>query len=346
MDLLPAIVWVSAIELGVATVIVATLLLATATQARQARLLIGPIDQARRALAMHLAGVEGRDEAVDRLAALPVGACFQLLQRASEGVALNQTLSIKSLAVDSGLYATAEKWSQSRWPWLRIRGARVLAAVDPSTDAIERAATDPSTSVAGIALELTRGQKGSGLIRTALNQLAEPSGGRWLGAQETLRQAAPIDELIAFIESHDGRPAARALAVAAAIADPRLLAASMRLVADPDPGTRRAVASVASTIGGELAASLLSKMAKDEDPSVRVAAVEALGGLGLKNHAPELGERLFDSSNSVRVATVRALLNIGVPGLRALRSAATMPGPAAELAAEAIRWTSLTEQSE
>lgn len=214
----------------------------------------------------------------------------------------------------------------SRFWWRRLEAARALGIVGTEKDrdavlqllrdehpAVQIAAATALPRVADEALfgtvmdelfampKVTRTYL-TGILRQRANTAAAPL------AQRIRSGASPMD-LAAWI------------GLAAALDDPRALAASLPHATHPQAFVRRTVARALGRYAGPEAARALADLTTDPDASVRVAAARSLGEHGAPGAVPLLAPMVADPVWQVRLHAALALAQLGERGRAALRAA-------------------------
>jgi hypothetical protein len=267
------------------------------------------------------------DAVVAEVAALPRALQIRLVSELARQVDGAQRRRLAGLADALGLVALAEGWCRRRRWWLRLRGARLLSALDTGNGAVVLALfADPRAEVRAQAAEWAAQQPGDGPIGHLLELLDDPRPVcRFAVKDALLRHGFAAEEPIArYLARSEPRPH-EALEVAAGIAGPRFLPAGMRYAGAEDPAVRARAAVLLGGIGGAEAVARLTALLGDDEADVRAAAATALGRLAHWPAAGALSERLADPAWAVRRAAGLALRDIGAPGLLLLRRSLTMP---------------------
>jgi hypothetical protein len=219
-----------------------------------------------------------------------------------------------------GLVALAEGWCRRRRWWWRLRGVRLLSALDAGSPAVLDLFADPRAEVRAQAAEWAAQQPGDAALGRLVELLDDPRlVCRFAVKDALLRRGKAAEEAMALhLAQPDARPL-EALEVAAGLAGPGFLPAGLTHSRSPDAAVRARSAVLLGAIGGAHAVERLTALLGDGDASVRAAAATALGRLGHWPSAGSLSERLGDPAWAVRRAAALALRELGAPGLLLLR---------------------------
>ncbi len=164
-------------------------------------------------------------------------------------------------------------------------------------------------------------------LRRLFSMLADRDGYSRFAAQDALLSAGraivePLAEYLANVSVEAGNEAVvPCLEIAAAVADPRLLAPAFRWCGEAIVEARAAAARLVGTIGGEEAARKLQDLLEDPEGSVVARAAESLGRLRFWPAAGQLAGLLRSRQWEVRRAAALALRQLGSPGQILLRQA-------------------------
>ena len=230
-----------------------------------------------------------------------------------------------SLASETGLEARARRWCASRLWWRRMHGARLLGLLGGGEAVVPALFGDRRAEVRAQAAEWASGNPSEPVIGRLLEMLADPSNVcRFTVKDSLLRIGRPaVEPLADHLSTRSGAGAEGGLAVAVALADPRLMGGGLRLVGDPHPPTRALAAALVGSLGGAEAAQALVALLRDPEPRVRAAAAKGVATIGHWPAAPALVELLRDPAWAVRRQAALALRALGAPGLLLLRRALT-----------------------
>lgn len=130
---------------------------------------------------------------------------------------------------------------------------------------------------------------------------------------------AAVEPLARRLGRLDGLALREAMAVAAGLADARLLAPVLPLCGHPDADVRALAASIVGAIGREGATRRLEALLDDPEPAPRAASARALGHLGHWPAATRMALLLRDPAWDVRSAAAVALRGLGAAGTLLLR---------------------------
>lgn len=221
-----------------------------------------------------------------------------------------------------------QRWTRNRRWWRRLRGVRTLTLLRSDQPDLTALLTDRNADVRAEVAAWIATHPTPERVDRLVTLLDDPDAGcRWAAQDALLRcgrlAVAPLAEHLA---SGPARPA-EALEVAAGLADPLLLQATLEGCADERVEVRREAVGSATAIGGERAAEVLRGLLVDPDARVRARAA---AGLGLLEHWPaqaDLAAALHDTSWEVRRAAAGALDALGPVGRIRLRRATQDPDP-------------------
>jgi HEAT repeat protein len=275
-----------------------------------------PLARARTALAQTADRLEPAEEDLRALRRLPADRRVDLFAELAQSVAGAPRSALAETAAELGVIARAERWCGSRWWRRRLRGARLLTTLGRGEEAVPPLLADPRPEVRAQAAEWAAGHGSPETVRRLTVMLGDPMGLARFTVMDSLIRlgAAAVEPLRATIETAEGRAAAAALRVGAAIGDPRLAAAARERLDDPEPAVRAWAVRLAGAVGGdENAAAVVDRLA-DPAQEVRAAAAIALGRVGHWPAAPALAERLSDPSWEVRRNAALALRVLGPAG--------------------------------
>lgn len=280
-----------------------------------------------------LVGDGQTDDPAPALAALPSRlhpAAFTDL-----ALSLNGTVStrIGRMAQEGGMVAAATSLCHSRRWWRRLRGVRMLALVGAGTHIVPPLLADHDPRVRAAAAEWVADRRDGALADRLVRMLGDPAPRcRFAATAGLLRlgraSVAPLLEILTAPAAHPERlpldaviPLDAVLDVAAAVAEPSLLAPGLVHCRDGDPRVRSRAATLVAAIGGADATFTLDGLLADPDAGVRAAAARGLGTLGHWPAAPALAVALTDPAFDVRREAALALRRMGPPGHLYLRRA-------------------------
>jgi hypothetical protein len=267
--------------------------------------------------------VERPDEElpVELLDGLPVAAQLRVLGDAGRGITGAQRDRLHELARRAGILDRARRLCGSRRWKRRLRGARIYTLLGGGEEDMPRLLVDRRADVRAEAAGWAAEHPEPGIVARLLELLGDEATLCRFTVKDSLLRIGPaaVEPLAAYLEAASGARAAAGLEVAAALRDPRLLDAALRLFGDEDPLARRRAAELLGALGGERAAATLTAGLLDPVAGVRAAAAR---GLGQGHHwmaAGELAAALRDSNWEVRRAAGTALRGLGAPGELLLR---------------------------
>lgn len=229
--------------------------------------------------------------------------------------------SVTETAREIGLLLEAERRCQSRRWWIRLRGIREFSLFGDGEDTVPARLDDSKSYVRAAAIEWSAGHASESIIKSVMSMLADPDLRCRYVAENALirmgdRVAAPLD---AYLSDAPAASRAAALRVAARVADPRFLGASLEFSTDLDPKVRARSATLLAAITGPIAEQALVRLLDDESEEVRVAAVRGLGRFQSWKFAPDIARLLRDSAWDVRSSAALALRQSGPGGRLYLR---------------------------
>lgn len=243
------------------------------------------------------------------------------------------------LGLAMGVIALAERHCRSSFWWRRLRGARVLTALDYDSTAMRPLLRDASPGVRAQALVWAAGRVDEEVIEELVRHLVDPERlCRFTVQDSLLRLGRPAASALArFLSAGPSTGLAEGLAVARGLAQPELLAPALTLTAHRDEQVRARAVGVLAVLGGEEAVRTLTDRLADVSPVVRAAAARATGELGYWQAAPSIARLLRDSSWPVRREAALSLRRLGGAGILSLRRALTDENPfAADMARQVL----------
>lgn len=260
-------------------------------------------------------------EDVEALRALPMHMRIGLLLELSRSVSGTLGAGLRDLARELGVVRKAERLTRSPFWWSRLRGARLLTALDGRETVMLPLFSDRAPSVRAQAAEWAADHPSPEVVGALLELLGDPAVLCRFTVQDSLLRLgmAASRPLADFLAVRTGPAAASALEVAAAIAQPLFLESALALCRDAHPPTRARAVFLLGAVGGLEGAQTATALLDDPDPEVRAAAAQALGRLGHWPSAPAVARLLRDPAWEARRAAGLALRELGSPGLLLLR---------------------------
>lgn len=321
------LVRVALLEAGLALAVVALVTGHAATASWRTRHLEPRLRAARATVDAKLDDDEGA--AVDAVLSLPVAWQIRLLADLARALGGDRLGRLSAVARRAGLVARAERWCRRPWWGRRLRGARLLTALDAGERTMPALLGDRRPQVRAQAAEWAGARRGPELIAPLIGMLDDPETVcRFAVKDALLRIGAPVvPELTRHLSTSPEGRLHDALDVATGVADPGLLEAALRHGRSPDPDIRAKSARLLTAIGGRRAVERLTELLEDEAATVRAAAAAGVGRLGHWHAASALHARLADRSWDVRLSAATALRSLGAPGQLLLRRALAHPDP-------------------
>ena len=313
-----------ALVLAAALVVQLALLLAHAAWSGARRRRLAPLlTAARAAVAQTVDGRSDPNAAAQALLDLPMRCRIKVLADLAPTLRGIQRERLELLARDTGVLATAERWTHSRPWWRRLHAARVYSLLGNADAPVNPLLDDRAWEVRAEAAGWAGDYRAQPLIERLIEMLDDPEPLPRFAAKDALRRigkpaAGPLTRLL---EGAEHGEAAAALDVAVVVVDPGMLDAALRLRNDELPEVRVRAAVLLGALGGEAAVDALTAMLADAHPAPRAAAAHALGKLGHWPAAGALADRLRDSDWEVRRTAALALRGLDAPGLLLLRRA-------------------------
>ena len=292
----------------------------------------------RAAMARLLSGLAGDDDPL-LLAALPWSTRVALVLEFGPALAGRERSRLASVGDAIGVVGRAEALCRSPLWWRRLRGARLMTALDHDCHAMRALLRDPSPAVRAQALVWAAGREDQDVIEELVGHLVDPAHlCRFTVQDSLLRLGRPAASALARFLATPGSPGLEdGLAVARGLAQPELLAPVVVLAAHPSPEVRARAIAVLGVLGGEEAARMLGERLTDSSPLVRAAAARATGELGHWQASSELARLLGDTSWPVRRESALALRRLGGAGQLSLRRALRAENPfAADMARQVL----------
>lgn len=259
----------------------------------------------------------------EALARVPVRLQVALVAQLVGPLGATERRRVAAAAEVAGLVGRAEGWCASRHWWRRLHGVRLLALLGCGAGVVPGLLGDPNTDVRAEAAAWAAGSHEPEVIERLLDLLEDTESlCRFTVKDSLLRLGVPVVEpLSRRLPTLEGRALREALTVAAALADPRLLAAALPFTESPDPLVRALAIDVIGGLGGEAGTLRLLEHLSDGEPGPRAAAARGLGHLGHWPAATRLTPLLRDPAWDVRRAAAVALRGLGASGTLALRGA-------------------------
>jgi len=263
----------------------------------------------------------GGDVPVALLEGLPDAERLQVLGDARAGVTGTQRVALSDLARRAGVLDRAARLCRSRRWKRRLRGVRIHTLLGGGEEAVPCLFEDRSADVRAEAAAWAAEHPDRQTIARLLELLDDDATLCRFTVKDSLLRLGPaaVEPLAAFLATARGTRAGVALEVAAALHDPRLLEAGLRLSHDDEPRTRRYAMDLLGTLGGERALALLVAGLHDHGAEVRAAAAHGLGRGQHHNAAGALAVALRDDGWEVRRAAGMALRGLGAAGELLLR---------------------------
>jgi HEAT repeat protein len=209
--------------------------------------------------------------------------------------------------------------SHPRW-WKRLSGSRLLTALGSDAPIMFRLISDAHPLVRAQAAEWAGDDPDGRAIPQLIDMLSDPIGVVRYTAQESLLRIGneSVEPLVEALESGRADPAA-ALPVAAGIASPGLLQATLVMARHERGEVRALAAQTLGAIGAEAGLEPLTDLLGDPEPETRAEAARALGLLGHWPVGKQVSEMLADPDYAVRREAALALKFMGPPGELLLR---------------------------
>lgn len=258
---------------------------------------------------------------------LPLREQLEILGALRPSIAGGGRERIAALAADSGLELRGERLCASRLWRRRLRGVRLLTLLGGGEQAVPALLEDRHPSIRAQAVEWASDHPDSAVVERLVGLVGRPDVVPPFKVRDALlRIGRPaVEPLVARLEHAEGAAAREPLRLADGLADPTMLAATLRLSRDPDTGARAAAARLLGAVGGADAAAAVAGMLADQEAEVRAAAAQALGRGGHRSAAPALTELLRDPAWAVRRAAALSLRSFGGAGVLLLRRALNDP---------------------
>ncbi len=252
---------------------------------------------------------------------------------------------LRMAARTAGLVDAARDYcNSSRWK-NRLRGARLLTNLDERDDIVRKLLRDPHPDVRAQAAEWAAIQPTPAVIDDMLALLGDSDTEFRFAVQDALLRMGPgvVIPLGEYLDKSDGTAAELGLELAAAIAEPRFLAAGLLHSRNEDPSVRTSAVRLLASIGSDESKNRLMEALNDPVPDVRAAAAAGLGKMRHWPAAVQLSKMLADTNWSVRRESAMALRKIGGPGMLLLQRAALSSDASTSDIAQLILDTPLAE---
>ena len=287
-----------------------------------------------RALASDTAGDE-----VGALVRLPHAVRVELTLEFGPSLAGRDLARLAALCEMIGVVALAERLCRSTFWWRRLRGARLLTALDHESVAMRALLRDGSPTVRAQALVWAAGRVDPVVIDELVRHLADPERlCRFTVQDSLLRLGRPAAAALArFLEAGRDAGLEDGLTVARGLAQPELLPPAMALASHDSSDVRARAVAVLGVLGGDASIRVLTERLADSSAVVRAAAAKATGHLGYWQASSDLARLLGDTSWPVRREAALALRRMGGAGLLTLRRALRAENPfAADMARQVL----------
>lgn len=226
------------------------------------------------------------------------------------------------MAEQLGFVREASKACRSRRWWRRLRGVRILTALEAGEEVVPRLAHDPHPLVRAEVVAWLSTRPSPERLGDLLGMLADPAAVARFGVQDALLNlgASAVGPLARYLrEMEDPDCLVAALEVARGLAAAEFLEPGLALAGAPQAEVRAEAARLLGALGGEPGAQRLLELLADPEATVRAAAAESLGRLSERSLAPQLARLLSDPSWQVRKRAGLALRCLGSPGKVLLR---------------------------
>jgi len=256
---------------------------------------------------------------------LPSTERLQVLGDVGPSVAGAQRVALCDLAYRAGVLDRAGRLCGSRRWKRRLRGARIYTLLGGGENAVPRLFDDRYATVRAEAAAWGAEHPEGETVARLLAMLGDEATLCRFTVKDSLLRLGPavVEPLARYLATASGARAAAGLQVAAALRDPRLLDAAVRLSRDELAVTRRYATDLLGALGGPRALALLRAGLQDPAAEVRAAAARALGDGRHWTAAGDLVAALRDRSWEVRRAAGLALHGLGATGELLLRRMVT-----------------------
>ncbi|MEO7967024.1 MAG: HEAT repeat domain-containing protein [Gemmatimonadaceae bacterium] len=292
-----------------------------------------------RAIMARVLAEDARAGDLESLTALPWSTRIALVLEFAPSLAGRERERLTNIGGTLGVVAHAEALCRSCVWWRRLRGARLVTALDDDSPAMRDLLRDPSSAVRAQALVWAAGRIDQDVIDELVRHLVDPERlCRFTVQDSLLRLGNPAAAALArFLASAESAGLEDGLAVARGLAHPELLSPVLALASHPSDRVRAHAIAVLGVLGGEIAVRSLGEHLLDPSPLVRAAAARATGELGYWQASSDLARLLGDSSWPVRRESALALRRLGGAGQLSLRRALKDANPfAADMARQVL----------
>ncbi len=258
-------------------------------------------------------------EAAGRLADMPHGAVFDLVQRLATDLGGDADERLRQLVSTAGLTRDIRRRLNSRSWRRRAQGAALASLLPPGDPGRWLLLSDKRALVRARAAESLEQDDASELAPTLTSMLHDESEAVRFAAQQALLKGDTrvVDAVRAYLGQPHSVGTAYALEIAANFPDPRLTQAIAKHTKATDP-RERAIAT--RGLGPWLfEPEIFRELLNDEAPLVRATAATTVGSRGAEIMAADVGRLLRDPSWEVRRAAGLALTKMGPAGTMTLR---------------------------
>ncbi|MBA2689108.1 MAG: HEAT repeat domain-containing protein [Gemmatimonadaceae bacterium] len=300
---------------------------------------------ARSALVKIVAGTSQSTADIKILKRLPTRVKTTAFLEMSRNISGDAKDRLRAAARSTGLVEAARGYCRSRKWKNRLRGARLLTNLDERDDVVRRLLRDSHPDVRAQAAEWAAIQPTPAIIDEMLMLLGDSDTEFRFAVQDALLRmgrevVSPLGE---YLDKSDGTAAELGLELAAAIAEPRFLAAGLLHSRNEDSSVRASAARLLASIGSDESKNRLMEALHDPIPEVRAAAASGLGKMRHWAAAVQMSRMLADPTWSVRRESAMALRKIGGPGMLLLQRAAASDNESVADIAQLILDTPLAE---
>lgn len=281
----------------------------------------GRVDAVRASLREALAEGDRNPAFTRDFVRLPMRLQIYLLSELAPHLTGVERQSLRRLAQQAGLLATAERLCRS-WFWSRrLFGAKLCTLVGHPTTVVLPLLADRNPSVRAQAVEWAIHRPDPLVVESLLGMLGDRDGRCRFAAQDTLVTLghAAVAPLINYLATADHDGTLGALEVALTMADPRLLPPASVLAASPRPDVRARAILLLGALGSADGVALVERALGDSEAVVRQSALRALGSLGHWPAASRVAQLVLDPVWDVRRQAALCLRAFGAPGAIFLR---------------------------